>query len=114
MNLTGSMFIIFICATEIDKVLEVIANVMAIDDDFMGATVKAFTGNLSSLFANTAVAAHGYPKMAFASAIGGSFFSKDHVFVGLHFNIYRSLSYSCNRKHCNIRKESRRSRRYAS
>ncbi|XP_016929025.2 mitochondrial sodium/calcium exchanger protein isoform X1 [Drosophila suzukii] len=75
MNLTGSMFIIFICATEIDKVLEVIANVMAIDDDFMGATVKAFTGNLSSLFANTAVAAHGYPKMAFASAIGGSFFT---------------------------------------
>jgi len=84
MNLTGSMFIIFICATEIDKVLEVIANVMAIDDDFMGATVKAFTGNLSSLFANTAVAAHGYPKMAFASAIGGSFFSKNHVFVGMH------------------------------
>ncbi|XP_016967965.1 mitochondrial sodium/calcium exchanger protein isoform X2 [Drosophila biarmipes] len=75
MNLTGSMFIIFICATEIDKVLEVIGNIMSIDDDFMGATVKAFTGNLSSIFANTAVAAHGYPKMAFASAIGGSFFT---------------------------------------
>ncbi|XP_070069654.1 putative sodium/calcium exchanger 7 isoform X2 [Drosophila takahashii] len=75
MNLIGSMFIIFLCATEIDKVLEVIGNELAIDDDFMSATVKAFTSNLGSLFANTAVAAHGYPKMAFASAIGGPFFT---------------------------------------
>ncbi|XP_016988783.1 mitochondrial sodium/calcium exchanger protein [Drosophila rhopaloa] len=75
MNLTGSMFIIFICATEIDEILEVIANLMAIDDDFMGATVKAFTGNLGTLFTNTAVAAHGYPRMAYASSIGGPLFT---------------------------------------
>ncbi|XP_017044578.1 mitochondrial sodium/calcium exchanger protein [Drosophila ficusphila] len=75
MNLTGSMFIIFLCATEIDKVLEVIGNLLNIDDDFMGATVKAFTGNLGTLFTNTAVAVHGYPKMAYASAIGGPLFT---------------------------------------
>ncbi|XP_044778670.1 mitochondrial sodium/calcium exchanger protein isoform X2 [Drosophila simulans] len=75
MNLTGSMFLIFLCATEIDTVLEVIGNILSIDDNYMGATVKAFTGNLGTLFANTAVAIHGYPKMAFASAIGGSFFT---------------------------------------
>ncbi|XP_026835634.1 putative sodium/calcium exchanger 7 [Drosophila erecta] len=75
MNLTGSMFLIFLCATEIDTVLEVIGNILSIDDNYMGATVKAFTGNLGTLFANTAVAIHGYPKMAFASVIGGSFFT---------------------------------------
>ncbi|XP_017078438.1 mitochondrial sodium/calcium exchanger protein isoform X2 [Drosophila eugracilis] len=75
MNLTGSMTLIFICATEIDGVLEVLGNLMAIDDDFMGATVKAVTGNLGTLIANLSVAFQGYPKMAFASAIGGPFFT---------------------------------------
>ncbi|XP_043645923.1 putative sodium/calcium exchanger 7 [Drosophila teissieri] len=75
MNLMGSMIVIFLCATEIDTVLEVIGNILSIDDDYMGATVKALTGNLGTLFANTAVAIHGYPKMAFASVIGGSFFT---------------------------------------
>ncbi|XP_052839416.1 mitochondrial sodium/calcium exchanger protein isoform X2 [Drosophila gunungcola] len=75
MNLTGSMFIIFICATEIDTLFEVISSLMAIDDDFMGATIKAFTGNLGTLFINAALAAHGYPRMAYASSIGGPLFT---------------------------------------
>ncbi|EDW91877.1 putative sodium/calcium exchanger 6 [Drosophila yakuba] len=75
MNLMGSMIVIFLCATEIDTVLEVIGNKLSIEDNYMGATVKALTGNLGTLFANTAVAMHGYPKMAFASVIGGSFFT---------------------------------------
>ncbi|EDV59487.1 mitochondrial sodium/calcium exchanger protein [Drosophila erecta] len=75
MNLTGSMFTIFICATEIDKVLEVIGHILKVEDDFMGATVKACTGSLGPLIANVAMALHGYPKMAYASAIGGPFFT---------------------------------------
>ncbi|EDW89386.1 mitochondrial sodium/calcium exchanger protein isoform X1 [Drosophila yakuba] len=75
MNLTGSMFMIFICATEIDKVLEVIGHILKVEDDFMGATVKACTGSLGPLIANLAMALHGYPKMAYASAIGGPFFT---------------------------------------
>ncbi|KMY92320.1 mitochondrial sodium/calcium exchanger protein [Drosophila simulans] len=75
MNLTGSMFMIFICATEIDKVLEVIGHILKVEDDFMGATVKACTGSLGPLIANVAMALHGYPKMAYASAIGGPFFT---------------------------------------
>ncbi|XP_016986321.1 mitochondrial sodium/calcium exchanger protein isoform X2 [Drosophila rhopaloa] len=75
MNLTGSMFMIFACATEIDKVLEVIGHLMDVEDDFMGATVKACTGSLGPLIANIAMALHGYPKMAYASAIGGPFFT---------------------------------------
>jgi len=76
MNLTGSMFMIFICATEIDKVLEVIGHILKVEDDFMGATVKACTGSLGPLIANVAMALHGYPRMAYASAIGGPFFSE--------------------------------------
>ncbi|XP_017000965.2 mitochondrial sodium/calcium exchanger protein isoform X1 [Drosophila takahashii] len=75
MNLTGSMFMIFICATEIDKVLEVLGHILEVEDDFMGATVKACTGSLGPLIANIAMAMHGYPKMAYASAIGGPFFT---------------------------------------
>ncbi|XP_017044369.1 mitochondrial sodium/calcium exchanger protein isoform X2 [Drosophila ficusphila] len=75
MNLTGSMFIIFVCATEIDKVLEVIGHTMHIEDDFMGATVKGCTGSLGPLIANIAMALHGYPRMGYASAIGGPFFT---------------------------------------
>ncbi|XP_043648716.1 putative sodium/calcium exchanger 7 isoform X3 [Drosophila teissieri] len=74
-NLTGSMFMIFICATEIDKVLEVIGHILKVEDDFMGATVKACTGSLGPLIANLAMALHGYPRMAYASAIGGPFFT---------------------------------------
>jgi len=76
MNLTGSMLMIFFCATEIDKVLEVIGHILEVEEDFMGATVKACTGSLGPLIANIAMAMHGYPKMAYASAIGGPFFSE--------------------------------------
>ncbi|XP_016957808.1 mitochondrial sodium/calcium exchanger protein isoform X1 [Drosophila biarmipes] len=75
MNLTGSMLMIFICATEIDKVLEVMGHILEVEEDFMGATVKACTGSLGPLIANIAMALHGYPKMAYASAIGGPFFT---------------------------------------
>lgn len=67
---------ICICATEIDRVLEVISHILDLKEEVMGATVKAWTCNLGPLVANTAMALHGYPKMAYASAIGGPIFSE--------------------------------------
>ncbi|XP_017066003.1 LOW QUALITY PROTEIN: mitochondrial sodium/calcium exchanger protein [Drosophila eugracilis] len=75
LNLSGSMIMIFVCATEIDKAMEVIGFIMGVDNDFMGATVKASTGYLGHIIANMSMALHGYPKMAYASAIGGPFFT---------------------------------------
>ncbi|XP_030387270.1 mitochondrial sodium/calcium exchanger protein-like isoform X2 [Scaptodrosophila lebanonensis] len=75
MNLTGSMFIIFICATEIDLVLEVVGNILDIPEDFMGVTVNAVAGALGDLVANSSMAMQGYEKMAYAAAIGGPFFT---------------------------------------
>ncbi|EDW74072.1 uncharacterized protein Dwil_GK21735 [Drosophila willistoni] len=75
MNLTGSMFLIFVCASEIDLLLEVIGNILGIDNDFMGVTVNSVTGALGDLVANSAMATQGYEKMAYAAAIGGPFFT---------------------------------------
>ncbi|KAH8285162.1 hypothetical protein KR054_005759, partial [Drosophila jambulina] len=74
-SLTGSMTMILLCATEIDTAIEVIGHIIHVDTDFMGATVQACTANLGALFANTAMARDGYPKMAYASAIGGPMLS---------------------------------------
>lgn len=67
---------IFLCATEIDKAIEVIGHIVDIKSDFMGSTVTACTANLGTVIANTAMAKDGYPKMAYASAIGGPLFSE--------------------------------------
>ncbi|XP_022220252.2 mitochondrial sodium/calcium exchanger protein [Drosophila obscura] len=75
MNLTGSTFLIFVCASEIDKLLGVVGNILNIDEDFMGVTVNAITQALGDLVANTAMAYQGYEKMAYAAAIGGPFFN---------------------------------------
>ncbi|KAH8291344.1 hypothetical protein KR054_010818, partial [Drosophila jambulina] len=75
MNLSGCMILIYVCATEIDRVMEVITRNLQLDREFMNASVKSWTNNLGPLVVNTAMAMHGYPKMAYASAIGGPIFS---------------------------------------
>ncbi|KAH8402217.1 hypothetical protein KR009_010469, partial [Drosophila setifemur] len=75
MNLTGSVFVTFVCATEIYKLLELVGNIMDVDIAFMGVTVATWSGSLCPLIANYAMASHGYPRMAFASAIGLPFFT---------------------------------------
>ncbi|XP_017024629.1 mitochondrial sodium/calcium exchanger protein [Drosophila kikkawai] len=75
MNLTGCMLLIYVSATEIDRVIEVISRNLELDEEFMSASVKSWTNNLGPLVANTALAMQGYPKMAYASSIGGPIFT---------------------------------------
>ncbi|XP_001361526.2 mitochondrial sodium/calcium exchanger protein [Drosophila pseudoobscura] len=89
MNLTGSIFLIFVCASEIDKLLGVVGNILNIEDDFMGVTVNAITQALGDLVANTAMAYQGYEKMAYAAAIGGPFFN---VLLGTGAVMYFKLN----------------------
>ncbi|XP_020805741.1 sodium/potassium/calcium exchanger 6, mitochondrial [Drosophila serrata] len=75
MNLTGCMILIYVCATEIDRVMAVVSRNLELDEEFMSASVKSWTNNLGTVVANTAMAMYGYPKMAYASAIGGPIFT---------------------------------------
>ncbi|KAH8234249.1 hypothetical protein KR038_004834, partial [Drosophila bunnanda] len=83
MNLTGCMLLIYLCATEIDRVMEVVSRNLELDGEFMSASVKSWTNNLGTVVANTAMAMHGYPKMAYASAIGGPIFSEHSLFKNI-------------------------------
>ncbi|XP_030387676.1 mitochondrial sodium/calcium exchanger protein-like isoform X2 [Scaptodrosophila lebanonensis] len=75
LNVAGSMFIIYVCATEIDKIFDLIGTVLDISEDFMGVTLSCACGALGDLVTNAALALQGYEKMAFAATLGGPFFN---------------------------------------
>ncbi|XP_064550481.1 mitochondrial sodium/calcium exchanger protein-like isoform X2 [Drosophila montana] len=75
MNLTGSMFLTFQCASEITLIMDVCGRILNVESDFMGATVKAIASALGNLVTNTSMAMLGYEKMAYAATIGSPFFS---------------------------------------
>ncbi|XP_030556293.1 putative sodium/calcium exchanger 7 [Drosophila novamexicana] len=75
LNLTGSMFLTFQCASEIALIIDVCGHILKVESDFMGATVSAIASALGNLVTNTSLALLGYEKMAYAATIGSPFFS---------------------------------------
>ncbi|EDW11734.2 mitochondrial sodium/calcium exchanger protein [Drosophila mojavensis] len=71
LNLTGSVFIIFQCTTEISVMFEMIGYLYGISDQFMSSTVITATNCLGDLATILTMALHGYEKMAYAATIGG-------------------------------------------
>ncbi|XP_064554247.1 putative sodium/calcium exchanger 7 isoform X1 [Drosophila montana] len=75
MNLTGSIFLMFQCSTEITLITGVLGFMLKVPADFMGATVTCLANSIVNLVTNTSMALQGYEKMAYAAAIGSPFFT---------------------------------------
>ncbi|XP_064554245.1 mitochondrial sodium/calcium exchanger protein-like isoform X2 [Drosophila montana] len=73
-NLTGSIFLMFQCSTEITVITEVLGHMLKVPNDFMGATVISIAISLIDLVTIMSMTLQGYEKMAYAAAIGGPFF----------------------------------------
>ncbi|XP_064554241.1 putative sodium/calcium exchanger 7 isoform X2 [Drosophila montana] len=73
MNLTGSMFMTFQCATEISLIMNMISSIYDVPTDFMSATILPIAFALSQVVASVSLALQGYEKMAYAATIGGAY-----------------------------------------
>ncbi|XP_030388108.1 mitochondrial sodium/calcium exchanger protein-like [Scaptodrosophila lebanonensis] len=74
-SVAGSMFLLYVCATEIDKIFDLIGTVLDISEHFMNATVCCACNCLGDLVTNAVLAMQGYEKMAYAASMGGPFFN---------------------------------------
>ncbi|XP_030388111.1 mitochondrial sodium/calcium exchanger protein-like [Scaptodrosophila lebanonensis] len=99
-SVLASMFVLYVTATEIDKIFDLIGTVLDISEHFMGATVNCACGALGDLVTNAALAMQGYEKMAYAATMGGPFFNLligtgatfvGRIYYGLHINWHTQL-----------------------
>ncbi|XP_032584390.2 mitochondrial sodium/calcium exchanger protein isoform X2 [Drosophila mojavensis] len=74
LNLTGSVFIIFQCGTELCVIFEMVGHIYGISSQFMSVTVIAIANSLGNLATIIVMALHGYEKMAYAATLGSPLF----------------------------------------
>ncbi|XP_030241883.1 uncharacterized protein LOC115563286 [Drosophila navojoa] len=72
LNMTGSVFIIFQCTTELNVMIEMVGYLYGVSDQFVSSTLITATNCLGDLATILTMALHGYEKMAFAATIGGA------------------------------------------
>ncbi|XP_017857245.1 PREDICTED: sodium/potassium/calcium exchanger 6, mitochondrial-like [Drosophila arizonae] len=74
LNLTGSVFIIFQCGTELCVIFEMVGYIYGVSSQFMSVTVIAIANSLGDLATIIVMALHGYEKMAYAATLGSPLF----------------------------------------
>ncbi|KAH8254458.1 hypothetical protein KR032_010181 [Drosophila birchii] len=88
----SSMTIIWIAATELDVLSEIVGIVFRLSENFMAVTISAISNATPDMIANAQLTLQGYGRMAFAAIIGGPVFGMNVILI-YRFNHLQELSF---------------------